>query len=101
MCDCGADAVWRPASIASLSCAPRRWRPPLAASVIHSLVDFVWYISSLMAITILLAGAAYRLALLSQRPAASVRRSAALPGPPWQWRLAPLAVACWSADGWF
>ena len=38
----------------------------LAASVVHSLVDFVWYIPSLAAVTVLLTAAAYRLALLGR-----------------------------------
>ncbi len=63
----------------------------LAASVVHSLVDFVWYIPSLMAVTTLLIACAYRLALAStgaeQSTAARIARS------PWRWRLAPAAVA--------
>lgn len=46
----------------------------LAASAVHSLVDFVWYIPSLMAITTLLAACAFRLYRLAcdeeQRPSA-------------------------------
>ncbi len=37
----------------------------LLASVVHSLVDFVWYIPSLMAVTVLLIACAYRLAAWS------------------------------------
>ncbi len=40
----------------------------LAASVMHSLVDFVWYIPACMSITIILAGCALRLSQLA-RPA--------------------------------
>jgi O-antigen ligase/tetratricopeptide (TPR) repeat protein len=63
----------------------------LAASVAHSLVDFVWYIPSLMAITTLLAACAYRLALLSRGGASF--SGARVAWPTWQWRLAPLVVA--------
>ncbi|HEX4145198.1 MAG TPA: O-antigen ligase family protein [Pirellulales bacterium] len=68
----------------------------MAASVVHSLVDFVWYIPSLAAVTILLSAAAYRLALLSRGNAAV--GAARVAGSPWQWRLAPLAISL--VGGW-
>jgi O-antigen ligase/tetratricopeptide (TPR) repeat protein len=68
----------------------------LVASIVHSLVDFVWYIPSLAAITVLLVAAAYRLALLS-RGSTSINAARAV-WSPWQWRLAPLAIAL--VGGW-
>jgi O-antigen ligase/tetratricopeptide (TPR) repeat protein len=53
-------ALWRPASRSAYVCAAAV-AASLAASVAHSLVDFVWYIPSLMAITIVLVGCALRL----------------------------------------
>ncbi|HTU27105.1 MAG TPA: O-antigen ligase family protein, partial [Pirellulales bacterium] len=74
----------------------------LLASVIHSLADFVWYIPSLAAVTVLLAASACRLAALS-RPAVAEKASAATkpivsPLRQWQWRLAPLALTL--VGGW-
>lgn len=45
----------------------------LAASALHSLVDFVWYIPACMSITIILAGCALRLAQLAKPFEASAR----------------------------
>ncbi|MEX2111682.1 MAG: O-antigen ligase family protein [Pirellulales bacterium] len=55
----------RPASQRAYLCAAAVVAS-LAASVAHSLVDFVWYIPSLMAITIVLVGCALRLYQLGQ-----------------------------------
>lgn len=53
-------AIVRPRSQRTFLCAAAV-SASLAASVVHSLVDFVWYIPSLMAITTLLVGCAVRL----------------------------------------
>ncbi len=59
------ETLRRPASQRAYLCAAAV-AASLAASVTHSLVDFVWYIPSLMAITIVLAGCLLRLYQLGQ-----------------------------------
>ena len=64
----------------------------LAASVVHSLVDFVWYIPSLMAITALLIACAYRLAFGRHRHRA-IQRDPRCVGHRGNGGVAPAAVA--------
>jgi O-antigen ligase/tetratricopeptide (TPR) repeat protein len=54
------ETLWRPASQRAYLCAAAV-AASLASSVAHSLFDFVWYIPSLMAISIVLVGCALRL----------------------------------------
>ena len=66
------------------------------ASVVHSLADFVWYIPSLMAITVLLMACALRLAqwsTVAKKPAVESSSSRSAVWSPWQCGLAALTVA--------
>lgn len=65
----------------------------LAASAVHSAVDFVWYVPGCMAIVALLAAGACRLwQLQREEPAAQPRLSA---GTAWAMGLLVLAVGAW------
>jgi tetratricopeptide (TPR) repeat protein len=68
----------------------------LLASVVHSLADFVWYIPSLMAITVLLIACAYRLAewsVAAKKPAAQLSARRHVAWAPLQCGLAAMSVA--------
>ncbi len=68
----------------------------LAASAVHSLVDFVWFIPACMSLTILLASCALRLAQLSANEKVRARVEA-----PWsRWRWAGLAIGASLASVW-
>ncbi len=56
----------------------------LAASLVHSLVDFVWYIPACMSMTVLLLACALRLSQLSNNKEPQATRSPNV--PPLQWR---------------
>ena len=67
----------------------------LAASVIHSVVDFVWYIPACMSVTLLLAACAVNLASLGH-PEKSKRRTVSLSRLRWAERgFAVLLVSGW------
>jgi tetratricopeptide (TPR) repeat protein len=53
----------------------------LAASAVHSLVDFVWYVPACMAMVAILAACACRLAQLAARERGSAARPLRLPAP--------------------
>jgi tetratricopeptide (TPR) repeat protein len=55
----------------------------LAVSVIHSIIDFVWYVPACMAMVAVLAGCACRLAHLARAGPNTERRSAAVPRIAW------------------
>ncbi len=55
----------------------------LAASLVHSLVDFVWYIPACMSLTLALAVCALRLAQLSRPSAEQSRKTYAFSRPRW------------------
>lgn len=59
----------------------------LAASLIHSIVDFVWFIPACMSVTAIAAGCAVRIWMLSRQ-----RREMSIRMPRWGWGLATLAV---------
>jgi O-antigen ligase len=63
----------------------------LFASMLHSLVDFVWYIPSLMSITVLLMACAFRLARWSIAAQPAPARQIAW--SPWQYAVLASAVA--------
>ncbi len=72
----------------------------LAASAVHSAVDFVWYIPACMSVTIVLAGCVLRLSQLarstSESPAARV-----LPRGRWLELAAAAVVAAWAVYVYF
>jgi len=51
----------------------------LAANVVHSLADFVWYVPGCMAVVVVLCACACRVAQLAAGPAGAARRPLALP----------------------
>jgi len=68
----------------------------LAANVVHSLADFVWYVPGCMAIVAVLAGCACRLCQLGSEPSGETRLSIALPRYA-AWAALPAVVA---VGGW-
>ena len=55
----------------------------LTASLVHALVDFVWYVPACVAITVLLAAVALRLSQLSLAESSSVSAGKSLPSTVW------------------
>ncbi|MGI9427518.1 MAG: O-antigen ligase family protein, partial [Bythopirellula sp.] len=69
----------------------------LLASVVHSVVDFVWFIPSCMSLTIILAACALRLSQLEARSHSTARCSVIWPRPRWiGMTAAAAAVAGWA-----
>ena len=83
---CNAAKVERDGQVRFAACAG-----PIAAgllaSVVHSLVDFVWYISSCMSITVLLAACACRLNQLVQQQSVDSHANGSAPPPDARFRV--------------
>lgn len=68
----------------------------LAASAVHSLVDFVWYIPACMSVTVILAACTLRLAQMSREASRNESRVYVLSRPQWLTRAAVVgATSLW------